>query len=143
MKRVSSIEYILWSIEYGVESINLLPRPKTRRKGARRRRQNCSSCSFVVKILIPGCLSADHIDFGRRPRLPVPLPLCEPFHPQQKTFTQDQAGSKTVKVYDKALKTPCRRLMESSLTGQEKAEPSAQRALPNPEVVDGLVKVTL
>jgi hypothetical protein len=37
-----------------------------------------------------------------------------------------------VKVYDKALKTPYQRLMESSLTEQEKVGLSAQRALLNP-----------
>jgi hypothetical protein len=36
------------------------------------------------------------------------------------------------KAYDKALKTPCQRLMESSLAEQEKAGLSARRASLNP-----------
>jgi hypothetical protein len=59
-------------------------------------------------------------------------PLANFFIPNRKLLRKTRVGSKTVKVYDKALKTPCQRLMESSLTEQEKAGLSAQRALLNP-----------
>jgi hypothetical protein len=47
------------------------------------------------------------------------------FISDKKLLRKTGVGSKTVKVYDKALKTPCQRLMESSLT--EKAGLSARR----------------
>jgi hypothetical protein len=59
-------------------------------------------------------------------------PLASFFIPNKKLLRKTRAGSKTVKVYDKALKTPYRRLMESSVTEKEKAGLSARRALLNP-----------
>jgi hypothetical protein len=52
--------------------------------------------------------------------------------PNKKPVSKSRAGSKIARVYDKALKTPYRRLMESSLTEDGKAGLSARRTLLNP-----------
>jgi hypothetical protein len=59
-------------------------------------------------------------------------PLVNFFIPNKKLVSKSRVGSKIVKVYDKTLKTPYQRLMESSLAEEEKAGLSAQRALLNP-----------
>jgi hypothetical protein len=59
-------------------------------------------------------------------------PLVNFFIPNKKLLRKTRAGSKIIKVYDKTLKTPYQRLMESSLDEKEKAGLSAQRILLNP-----------
>jgi hypothetical protein len=59
-------------------------------------------------------------------------PLVNYFIPNKKLLQKTKVGSKVVKVYDKELKTPYRRLMESSLTDAEKERLTAQRVLLNP-----------
>jgi hypothetical protein len=54
------------------------------------------------------------------------------FIPDRNLVSRSGAGSKIARVYDKALKTPYRRLVESSLTEEEKAGLPVRRALLNP-----------
>jgi hypothetical protein len=61
--------------------------------------------------------------------------LCPPvnyFIPNKKLRSKTKVGSKVVKVYDKGLKTPYQRLMESSLTDAERKRLTAERTLLNP-----------
>ena len=59
-------------------------------------------------------------------------PLLNFFVPNKKLLSKKTEGSKTVKTYDKELKTPYQRLMESSISQEQKDRLAATKALYNP-----------
>jgi hypothetical protein len=50
-------------------------------------------------------------------------PLVNYFRPNKKLLGKTRAGSKIIKTYDKELKTPCHRLLESALPQEVKDAP--------------------
>ena len=59
-------------------------------------------------------------------------PLLNFFVPNKKLLSKTTEGSKTVKTYDKELKTPYQRLMESNIPQEQKDRLTATKALYNP-----------
>ncbi|GHV96108.1 hypothetical protein AGMMS50293_24280 [Spirochaetia bacterium] len=59
-------------------------------------------------------------------------PFLNFFVPNKKLLSKKTEGSKTIKTYDKELKTPYQRLMESSIPQDQKDRLAAARALYNP-----------
>ena len=59
-------------------------------------------------------------------------PLLNFFVPNRKLLSKTTEGSKTVKTYDKELKTPYQRLMESGIPQEYKDRLTATKALYNP-----------